>query len=164
MKETIQHEKYGEILYDENFWTGRKELSINGVQLKRISRKEFQMDNGTKATVKGSFLFGAKLAVENDTIQLTPTIKWYEITLCILPFLLVMIWGNVPALCEIIPVVGGAIGGFISALLSFVGLFFMRSVKPIWAKLLIALATLAVTFGICCGIGIAIVALFSQLL
>ena len=36
MNEKIQNEKYGEILYDENFWTGRKSLSVNGVPLNRI--------------------------------------------------------------------------------------------------------------------------------
>lgn len=155
MKQTIQHEKYGEILYNENFWTGKKSLSMNGAPLTKISKKEFQTTNGVTGTITGSFLSGACLSIGGETIRLTPKITWYEIVLCLLPFILVMVWGNVVALCQIVPVVGGAIGGAVSALLSFTGLFCMRTVKPVWAKILIGIAAVAVTFGICCGIGYA---------
>lgn len=157
MKQTIQHEKYGEILYNENFWTGKKSLSMNGAPLTKISKKEFQTANGVTGTITGSFLLGACLSIEGETIRLTPKITWYEIVLCILPFILIMIWGNVVALCQIVPVVGGAIGGAISGMLSVVSLFVMRSVKPVWAKILIGIGFVGATFGICCGIGFAII-------
>lgn len=157
MKQTIQHEKYGEILYNENFWTGKKSLSMNGAPLTKISKKEFQTANGVTGTITGSFLLGACLSIEGETIRLTPKITWYEIVLCLLPFILIMIWGNVVELCLIVPVVGGAIGGAISGMLSVVSLFVMRSVKPVWAKILIGIAFVGATFGICCGIGFAII-------
>lgn len=157
MKQTIQHEKYGEILYNENFWTGKKSLSMNGVPLTKISKKEFQTANGVTGTVTGSFLSGACLSIGGETIRLTPKITWYEIVLCLLPFILIMIWGNVVELCLIVPVVGGAIGGAISGMLSVVSLFVMRSVKPVWAKILIGIGFVGATFGICCGIGFAII-------
>lgn len=157
MKQTIQHEKYGEILYNENFWTGKKSLSMNGAPLTKISKKEFQTANGVTGTITGSFLLGACLSIEGETIRLTPKITWYEIVLCLLPFILIMIWGNVVELCLIVPVVGGAIGGAISGMLSVVSLFVMRSVKPVWAKILIGIGFVGATFGICCGIGFAII-------
>lgn len=157
MKETIQHEKYGEIVYDENFWTGRKSLSMGGVPLTKISKKDFQTESGSIGTVKGSFLFGASLYIEGETIRLTPTVQWYEIVLAILPFILIMVWGNTVALCKIVPVVGGALGGGLSGLFSILSLFTMRSVKPIWAKILIGIAFIGGAFGICCGIGYAII-------
>lgn len=157
MKQTIQHEKYGEILYNENFWTGKKSLSMNGAPLTKISKKEFQTANGVTGTVTGSFLSGACLSIGGETIRLTPKITWYEIVLCLLPFILIMIWGNVVELCLIVPVVGGAIGGAISGMLSVVSLFVMRSVKPVWAKILIGIGFVGATFGICCGIGFAII-------
>ena len=159
MKQTIQHEKYGEIIYGENFWTGRKSLSVNGVPLTRISRKEFQTENGGIGTVKGSFLFGACLLIDGETIRLTPKITWYEVVLCLLPFILIMVWGNTIALCKIVPVAGGALGGAVSAVLSCIGLLGMRYVKPVWAKILIAVAAVGVTFGICCGLGYAIISI-----
>ncbi|MDE6618599.1 MAG: hypothetical protein K2K13_06215 [Clostridiales bacterium] len=158
MKTVIQHETYGEIVYDEGAWTGKKSVSIGGAQLEKLSKKEFKMQDGTTVTVNGGFLQGANLNIKGENIALTPRVKWYEIALCILPFLFVMIWGNVTALCRIIPIVGGAIGGGISGLFSVLGLWGMKSVKPIWLKLLIAFGSLAITIAICYGIAIAILA------
>ncbi len=42
--------------------------------------------------------------------------------------------------------------------------YFIKGVKPIWLKVVISIAILGVTFGICCGIGYAIIAAAQQLL
>lgn len=157
MKQALQHEKYGEIVYEENFWTGKKSIAINGVSLTKVTKKEYQMSDGTTVTITGNFLQGASLIIDSEIIRLTPKWKWYEMILFVLPFALIMVWGNVVELCKIVPVVGGAIGGAISGLTSFIGLFLMRSVKPWWLKVLIGLLVTGITFGICCGIGFAIV-------
>ncbi|MDE6200572.1 MAG: hypothetical protein K2M47_01650 [Clostridiales bacterium] len=157
MRTAVQHQTYGEIVYDESAWTGKKSVSIGGTPLQKISKKEFQMQDGSKVIANGGFLQGASLSINGETIALTPRVKWYEIVLCILPFLLTITWGNIPALCAIIPIVGGAIGGGIGGLFSVLGLWGMKSVKPIWLKIIIALASFAATFGICYGIGFAIV-------
>lgn len=161
MKQTIQHEKYGEILYEESALSGKKTISMGGVPLEKISKKEFKMQDGTTATVNGNVLTGATLNVNGETITLSSKVKWYEIVLCIFPLLLTLIWGNSTALCEIVPVVGGAIGGAIGGMFSVLGLYGIRLVKPIWLKILIALAALGVTFGICAGIGYAIISALS---
>lgn len=160
MKEVVKSEKYGEIVFSESFWTGRKEISINGTQLKKIDKKTFEMADGQKAILNGNFLAGAKLLIGNDSIQIMPTVKWYDIVLSCLPFLLIMIWGNVVALCQIVPVVGGAIGGGISGLTSFTNYALLRKVKPIWLKVVISIIMLGVTFGICAGIGYGILAAY----
>ncbi len=157
MKTVIQHQTYGEIVYDESAWTGKKAISIGGTPLEKLSKKEFKMQNGTTVTANGGFLQGASLDINGEKIEVIPRIKWYEIVLCVLPFLFVVIWGNVTALCRIIPIVGGAIGGGISGLFSVLGLWGMKSVRPTWLKILIGLGSFAVTFGICLGIGYAIV-------
>lgn len=156
MKQTIQHETYGEIHYEESFWTGKKSVSIGGTPLEKVSKKEFRLQDGSLVKISGNFLQGASLDINGETIRLTPKLKWYEIVLCILPFILVVTWGNIPALCAIVPIVGGAIGGAIGGLFCALGLFGIRSVKPIWLKIIIALVSLGVTFGVCCGIGYAI--------
>ena len=156
MKEVIQHETYGEIVYEESFWTNKKSLTVNGVSASKISKKAFQMPDGKTATVQGNFISGACLLVDSEWIRLTPKLKWYEIALAVIPFILIMVWGNVVALCQIVPVVGGAIGGGLSALFSVAGLVLIKRAKPIWLKIVIAVAVTAATFGICCGIGYAI--------
>ena len=51
-------------LYNENFWTGKRELIVNDVQTQKTSKKSFILPDGkTSATVKGSFLVGVKLQV-----------------------------------------------------------------------------------------------------
>ncbi len=157
MKSVVQSEKYGEIVYEESFWTGKKNVNINNQPLNKINKTTFQLPDGEQATVKGNFLYGSKLFIGQETITVTPPIKWYEIVLSLLPFLLIMVWGNVVALCEIVPVVGGAIGGAVSAMLSVLNVFFIKCVRPVWLKILITVAVTGVTFGICCGIGYAII-------
>ncbi len=87
---------------------------------------------------------------------MTPSVTWYEIALSVLPFLLILIWGNVPALCAIVPVVGGAIGGAISGVLSFVNLFIIKGIKSVCLKMLISVCMLGAAFLICFLIGLAI--------
>lgn len=157
MKTIVQNEKYGEVIYEESFWTGGKKITVNGETLEKISRKEFRTQSGEQVLVRGSFLTGVKLAFGSDLLSVTPTVTWYEIVLAVLPFILIMVWGNTVALCRIVPVVGGAIGGAISAALGVLSLFFMRSVKSVWLKIVIGIIAIAATFGICCGIGYAIV-------
>lgn len=156
MKQTIQHETYGEILYEESVLSGKKSIAMGGVPLEKVSKKEFKMQDGTTVTVNGNFLLGATVNVKGETIGLFPKVKWYEIVLCILPLLLTLTWGNSTTLCAIIPVVGGAIGGAIGGIFSVLGLYGIRLVKPIWLKILIALVSLGATFGICVGIAYAI--------
>lgn len=158
MRQVVQHEKIGEIVYEEGFWTGKKSLYINGEQLEKTSKTTFTANSGEQVTLTGNFLKGVSAGIGGETVQIVPAIKWYEIVLSVLPFLLIMIWGNVVELCKIVPVVGGAIGGFISALLSVTNVIIIKRVDKIWLKIVISVAMLAATFGICCGIGYAIVA------
>lgn len=154
MKRIIQHENLGEIIYEENAFTGNKTLYVGGVPLEKVSKKEFRLQDGSIATVNGGYIQGASLFINGETIELMPKIKWYEIVLCVLPFVLIMIWGNSTALVNIVPVVGGAIGGAVSAVVCFLEFLL---VKPLWLKAVIAVVGLAVTFLICWGIGSAIV-------
>ena len=126
MKEIVQHSIYGEIVYNESFWTGKKALTINGVDAKPISKKEY-MVNEKRAILKGSFLTGSTLLIEGETIQLSPKAKWYEIILAIIPFLFLLTWGNSASLCSIFPVVGGAIGGALGGVGAVISLFLMKT-------------------------------------
>ncbi len=161
MKNVVNNEKIGEIVYEESFWTGSKKLSVNGTPLEKTDKREFKTADGVSVFVKGNFLTGVKLNFGGEDITVTPTVKWYEIVMAVLPFILIMVWGNTVALCKIVPVVGGAIGGAVSGVFAVLSLFLMRSVKPVWLKILIGLAVTAATFGVCCGLGYAIVGIIS---
>lgn len=149
MKESVQHPLYGEIVYNESFWTGKKTLTAEKVDVQTVSKKEFMIDD-KKATIKGGYFTGIKLYIDNETIELSPKPKWYEIVLAVLPVLFLLTWGNSASLSAIFPVVGGAIGGALGALGSIISLLLMKKSKSPMFKVLIGagalLATLLIAF------------------
>ncbi len=114
MKKIIKH-SYGEIIYNESFWTGKKEILINGKKLKKIDKTVFEYIDEerqiSQVYLTGNFLSGAEITLDSQTIRITEPTKWYEYILTALIFIVVIIWGNSSVLCSIIPIVGGAIGG-----------------------------------------------------
>lgn len=94
--------------YTENIWTGKKELTLNGVALEKRNREVFAVNrDGAEEliTVKGNFLMGVTL-VEGDgkNIVLVQN-KWYEWVLIVLPLLGIGVG-----------LFGGAIGSVLSVL------------------------------------------------
>ena len=138
MKEIIQHPVYGEIIYNESSWSGKRSLTVNGINAQPISKKEY-MVNGKRAFLKGNYLMGSSLMIEGEVIPLSSKAKWYEIILACLPFLFLIVWGNSASLCAIFPVVGGALGGALGGVGAVVSLFFMKSKKMPLAKILIGI-------------------------
>ncbi|MBR2341666.1 MAG: hypothetical protein IKB66_02365 [Clostridia bacterium] len=144
MIETMQHPIYGEIAYNESFWTGKKSLTFNGVEAQKIDKKTFKI--GEKLVdVKGNFTLGVKLLIDGETIEVSPAPKWYETVLAILPIVFALTWGNSVALCQIFPIMGGAIGGALGALFSMLSLSFMKKEKRVAVKVIIGLAMFAVS-------------------
>lgn len=158
MKSKILHPVYGEIIYDENFWTGSKSLYVNGVKLNKISKNTFggQSDFAPICwTVSGNVLSGVKVIVNGETIEVDKKPAWYDIVLSSLIFILIMIWGNSVALCSIVPVIGGAIGGGISGIMLATNLIIIKKQNSILKKILITLGMMAATFVICMLAGFA---------
>lgn len=144
MQERVQHPVYGEVIYNENIWTGKKALIVNGQFVPAVSKKSFLI-NGQSAVIEGSYLGGAKLLINNETIEIVPKPKWYEIFLSVLPFVFLMVWGNNVALCAIFPVVGGAIGGALGGLGVVFSLLYMKKANALIYKILIGLGTFVAT-------------------
>lgn len=152
MKVTYQHAQYGQIDYEESAWTGKKELTVNGVKLAKKHKNIFVLNTPEEpitCTVKGSFISGSQLVIGQEVIQLTPAAKWYEIACSVLIFMLILIWGNSEVLCSIIPIIGGAIGGAISGAMGCLNLMLMKKSNNIGIKLCIWLGMLVGTFLIC---------------
>lgn len=144
MKVVVQHPTYGEIVYEEGSWSGKKSLTVNGVEAQPVSKKSFII-NGKKADIKGNSLMGAILYIDDEAIELQPKPTWYEFVLAVLPFAFLMVWGNSAVLCSIFPVVGGAIGGGLGGAALVVSLLYMKKAKSPMMKVLIALGTLVAT-------------------
>ena len=144
MQEHIQHPIYGDIVYKESIWTGKKELWVNEQLAAPISKKAFVI-SGQSGVVEGSYLTGAKLLINNDAIVISPKPKWYEVALAGLPFIFLMLWGNNPSLCAIFPVVGGAIGGALGGMAAVFSLLFSKKTNSVIKKLLTGLGVFAAT-------------------
>ena len=154
MKVTINVPEYGLIGFEESAWTGRKTLLQNGKECAKLGKNKFVLENGETAEGTGNFLRGAALYIHGKQHQLTPAAKWYEYMLAALPLLFNLIWGNVVALFEIFPVVGGAIGGAIGGVCLVLSLVLMRKTNKWWAKILIGLAAFAVSVLISYGVAL----------
>lgn len=159
MKTVITHERLGEIIYEESAWTGQKNISINGQKLNKVKRNIFQIPGGETVTLKGNFFLGTTAVIGAETVALTQPYKWYEYVLSVIPFILIIIWGNTVALCNIVPIVGGAIGGAISALFVVVNLLLIKKVNNIGFKVLISLVVTGLCFLACYLIALAILAI-----
>lgn len=107
-------------VYTENFWTGKRELTFNGVALQKENKKTFivNCNDGMirRIKVKGNFLSGVTLLTEWGNIVMTKN-KWYEWILIFLP--LIGVFGGV---------LGGAIGGGLSAVCCLAGCVFNATI------------------------------------
>lgn len=160
MKQIVTHETIGEIVYEEGFWLGRKSVSVNGNKLETISKNTFKLPDGGTLSVKGNFLRGAELVTNSgEHVRLTPPVTWYEITLAVIAAVLSIVWGNVVELVRIVPLVGGALGGFFSALIAILGLYVMRKVDKWYFKTLIGIAFIGLAFLVCYLLGLMILAI-----
>ena len=159
MNSIIKIDGVGELSVTENFWTGSKTLSLNGVKLQKVSKKQFSCRLGEQILdifIDGNFLTGLKCTVNGKTYKVTEAAKWYEYVLAIVPFVFIMVWGNIPATIKIFPVISGALGGAISALLSFTSLYVMKMIKKPYLKVLVGLGFFVLTVLICYVIALAI--------
>lgn len=158
MKCVIKHERLGEITYEESFWTGKKSLYLDGQILNSTAKNVFQTANGETITLTGNFFTGTKGSIGGETITFTQPFKWYEYVLSAIPFLLVLIWGNVVALCEIVPIIGGAIGGAIGGLFLALNLVVLRKLRKVYLKILVSVGMTGLCFLICYLIALAVLA------
>jgi hypothetical protein len=130
MKYTYFLEDGRKIEYDESFWLGKKNISVDGTTLEKPSKKTFLLDE-KEYKVKGNFLTGVKLEGENE-ITVVPALKTWEYILALLPFILVFI--------------GGALGGLIGAVAAIILAGFMRKSQNAIIKVLASLGISVLAF------------------
>ena len=160
MKTYAYNTPYGNICYEEPFFSNKRRIFINNQELERVNKVEYiyhTPEQDISVKLKGNVLFGAKLFFNNDFtngIQVAQKNKWYEIVIVAFIFIFSLVWGNSRTLVSIIPLVGGAIGGFISAITSVLTLFYMKYVtKPLY-KVLIGLAGFVINFLLLLSVGL----------
>lgn len=159
MKVIINNEKYGTIEYNENFWTGKKEIYVDGKLFKKKTKDKYVYQTDEEELVvriKGNYLSGVNLTIIDTYVEVIPKTTAIEYILAILPLIFVIVWGNSPYLCSIFPVVGGAIGGGIAGLVGALGILFMKKTKSLIGKILVGLIAFAIAVLICFIVAVAI--------
>ncbi len=156
MIRTIQHPTYGAIVVNQNFWTGGCQITINGETLQKKSSRVYVAQSGEEVHLVGSGLSGFALNIRGELIPIEEKTKWYEYILAFFPLFFIIVWGNVPPLYTMLPVVSGAIGGAIAGLLGAVALVLMKKAHNPLVKVGIAVGIFALTVLICWMIAVAI--------
>lgn len=159
MKKRIVHPAYGEIIYEESIWSGKKSLWINGTALKKVNKTTYVLGEGDGAlqvAVGGSVMTGVALSIRGEDIWIVSKPTALDWILAAIPFMLMIVWGNNAQLCSIIPVVGGAIGGALGGFGMVYTMIALRE-RSTAAKLLTALLATLATFAVGALLGFAIV-------
>lgn len=160
MKIFKEIEGVGTVCYEESVLTGQKSLSLDGVKMNKISKTMFECaKNKTvlKFFIDGNIFRGINLLFDGTTYELLQKVAWYEYIVAFIGCVFVLVWGNVPALCAIFPVVGGAIGGLLGALGASLGILLMKVSKKPGIRLLIGFAGSVISVLLCFLVGLAIV-------
>ena len=152
MKKIIETEKYGVIKFKESILTGKKRITIDGVQLKK-GEEDFYYGNingdYSICKVESSVFKGVKIEVNREEFVITGMMKWYEYILVLLPFIVIITWGNCPRLCSFVPIIGGFIGGVLSFICSLITLVYIRRSNSLVFKIVFSLIMLSFSLFIC---------------
>ena len=119
------------ITYSENFWTGKKKITIDRQELQKIDKKTYIYENNYY-TVKGNFLTGVEMTNGVQFITLVRKLSVLETIICFLPFLLV--------------VTGGAIGGLCGGAAAAVNATYMRNTDKTIMKIIYAILSTGIAF------------------
>lgn len=127
--------------YEENIWTGKKQLYINGVKCNKMDKKSF-IDPETRdlITIKGSFIGNVTLTRKNKTFYLVKNSAFDWTFICLSFVVLIM------AFALLSGAIGGGLGGVLAILAASFNTSILRSKlnKPVKA-----IACLAIILASC---------------
>ncbi len=148
MKASILTEKYGEIVYEESYWTGKRKVNVGGTEFKKINKKIFVGEiNGERigVAISGNYISGVFIDINGEKFRVTESAKWYDYLIAFIWLIPYFVWANSPVLCAILPIVGGGLGGAVAGVFLATGLLLIKSNKNIAAKIGISFAFFAAT-------------------
>ncbi len=129
MKVVVNNEKTKnkDFFYEENFWTGKRNLAYDNVPLTKIKRNVFEYKEGDKVEqflIKGNQFIGVSVSMFGVQVEVIRKLTWLEIVLSVLVFIPSILFGAV----------GGAIGG----VCGFTNILLLRKIENIWLQIIIS--------------------------
>lgn len=126
-KEIVSNENT--LVYEENFWTGKRTITINGRTLSKVKRNVYS-DGANDYVVKGSYYTGVTV-VGPETYVIYEKLTVLQTIFVFLPVIV----------CAFI---GGAIGGLFGAIGSIVTTVTTRSTKSTLVSIFVSIAATGV--------------------
>lgn len=164
MRRVFNDSELGEIIYEEGLFSGKKRICINKKEAHKVDKTTYSYHDGEKLVIiglQGGLFSGVSMKYLNRKIQLVSRSKWYEYLFMIFPLIFVLIWGNSAKLTLLFPVIGGAIGGVISAFCGWISMYFIKKCDKWWLKIIVGLLCCFITISICHIIAIGVIQLLS---
>ena len=126
--------KNKDLVYEEGFWTGKRSIKYNGVDLVKIKRNIYEYNDGKNIEqfeIKGNQLIGVTIKMFGSCVEVLRKLNWYEIVMAIM----------VAIPCFLFGAIGGAFGGGIG----FINLYVIRQIDKWWMKLIISVLFTAIS-------------------
>jgi hypothetical protein len=130
------HAKIGKIWFEQNFWTGKISITVDGIELVQLSRNVYTYErDGVKYTViiRGNKFSGIRLNFSSNEkgaksidVPIVEGYKVYEYVIAFISTFLVCLWINIALFIpdKILPIKMNAILGIVPAVFALAGLFF----------------------------------------
>jgi len=78
MEKRFTDSTFGEIIYTESVFSGRKKIFVNGKELKKQSKNVYVTENGEQVLLNGNFYQGMTLTIGGNKYQVSEKLKWYD--------------------------------------------------------------------------------------
>ena len=131
-----QHPQIGKIWFDQNFWTGKITITVDGITLVQLSRTIYTYEkDGVRYTVivRGNKFTGIRLNFSWGEVGAKPLVipivegyKVYEYAIAFISTFLVCLWINIALFIPYknLPLRMNAIIGIVPAIFALIAMFF----------------------------------------
>lgn len=164
MIKNITVKDVGNVEFRESFWSGKKRIFIDGREAVRRDRNLFLWEKDGvehQIIITGTVFSGLCVVIDKLSYRLTEPLPWYSYVIVIGGALFCAIWMFTPALVELVPLVGGAIGGGIVGLFVAIQIYVARILQRWWTRVLVGLSLVAANYLSLMLIGFAFLGMFA---
>ena len=160
MKKNFEIENIGTITVAKNEFSGSFNFYLDNEKFSKTSNKNYVLMHNNEElfiTLYGNSFSGFSFKLNDETYIISYPLSWYAYILLFIPFVMGILLGNInPLASQGLYFVGGAIGGLIGGAMTAISYMFLTMEFKWYFKVLIAILSIAITFGVLLGVGMII--------